>query len=289
MPKEAVRLALKAVELAPQNSLIRDTLGWAYFRNGQNAEAFSTFTECLSDAGYRESGADSSWRGIIEVAQSGVSAAALEALIKKLAAAATGNIAVRVNLSIVEAACYRGQNNPEKAQASWGKTGFIPEYKWSILGPFDNTQGNGLETQYLKDSDFNVKTGATYEGKGGNVGWKQFKDECMDGFVDLAQFFSGRSDYSVAYAYTVLQCPSERQAQLRFGSDDQARVWLNEKQVDSYDKPRSPALDQDVVPITLKSGENRIVVKVCNELVGWGFYFRITDSEGKAFDDLEFR
>ncbi len=34
-------------------------------------------------------------------------------------------------------------------------------------------------------------------------------------------------------------------------------------------------------------GKNSILVKVCEEEFGWGFYLRITDKNGQAFDDLK--
>ncbi len=39
--------------------------------------------------------------------------------------------------------------------------------------------------------------------------------------------------------------------------------------------------------MTLKAGPNSILVKVCEEKEGWGFYLRITDKNGHAFDDLK--
>lgn len=39
--------------------------------------------------------------------------------------------------------------------------------------------------------------------------------------------------------------------------------------------------------LTLKPGENSILVKVCEETGGWGFYLRITDTDGNVFDDLK--
>jgi hypothetical protein len=47
-------------------------------------------------------------------------------------------------------------------------------------------------------------------------------------------------------------------------------------------------MDQDTIPITLKAGENSILVKVCSEMSGLGFYLRLTDTDGKHFVDLEF-
>ena len=47
------------------------------------------------------------------------------------------------------------------------------------------------------------------------------------------------------------------------------------------------AVDTDVVPVTLKAGENTILVKICNEELRWGFYMRVTDEDGKPYNDLK--
>jgi hypothetical protein len=42
------------------------------------------------------------------------------------------------------------------------------------------------------------------------------------------------------------------------------------------------------VPISLEKGRNKILAKVCQGIYDWQLYLRITDSEGKPFDDLEY-
>jgi hypothetical protein len=38
----------------------------------------------------------------------------------------------------------------------------------------------------------------------------------------------------------------------------------------------------------LKKGLNRVLIKVCNRLGDWGFYFRVTDETGKGVPVVEF-
>ena len=69
--------------------------------------------------------------------------------------------------------------------------------------------------------------------------------------------------------------------------DDQGKIWLNGEQVFTHTKAFSAVIDNYTIPVTLKSGKNSILVKVCEEVGGWGFYLRITDTDGKPFDDLK--
>jgi len=33
---------------------------------------------------------------------------------------------------------------------------------------------------------------------------------------------------------------------------------------------------------------NRVLIKVCNDINEWGFYFRVTDARGRGMPDIEF-
>ncbi len=93
-------------------------------------------------------------------------------------------------------------------------------------------------------------------------------------------------DWATAYAWSSITSPEERQAHIRFGSDDQAKIWLNGEKVFSFNENRSPDIDQNTVPVTLKAGENSILVKVSDAELGWGFYLRLTDLRGVPMIDL---
>lgn len=59
------------------------------------------------------------------------------------------------------------------------------------------------------------------------------------------------------------------------------------EEVYAHTETHKAVMDRYVFPVTLKPGKNSILVKVCEEEFGWGFYLRITDKNGQAFDDLE--
>jgi len=71
---KAVTLALKAIQLSPDNPpYMLDTLAWAYLRNHQYEKSLETF-EKVFDKGlsYEEDIFESTWNGIMEIAQSDV-------------------------------------------------------------------------------------------------------------------------------------------------------------------------------------------------------------------------
>ena len=182
---------------------------------------------------------------------------------------------------------YRERELPEKAEASMDKTGFIPESAWWIIGPFDNAAGIGYNTVYLPEDATQIDPAAQYDGIDGQVSWEKRADDTFDGFVDLRNIFEKSVNWNTVYAWTTVNSPNERKVELRFSSGSQAKLWLNGEAVFTHTDTHSIAMDQDTIPVTLKSGENSILIKICSEDAYFmGFYLRITDTDGNPFDDL---
>lgn len=178
---------------------------------------------------------------------------------------------------------YRQQNNEKEASKHYDATGFLQHDAWRIIGPFANSDGIGFEAHYPPEKE--VDLAGQYEGAGGAVKWFRPDREWADGFVDLASLLKP-NEWTVAYALTRLESPTARNMQLRIGSDDEVKVWLNGVLVLSSDVPRFAAVDQDIVHVSMRSGTNEILVKVCNRTGTWGFYMRVTDVTGQVLDDL---
>ncbi len=181
--------------------------------------------------------------------------------------------AVAVHLKLAE--LYRQQGNEAESRKHYNATGFLDDDAWMIIGPFDNTAGNGFNSEYPPEKEMDF-TGE-YAGNEGSVKWFKPKRGRIDGFVDLAALL-GRVNWAVAYAATSVQSPETRQVQLRIGSDDDIKVWLNGELVLSRNVDRPAVPDEDIVPVTLQKGQNQLLLKVCNRLYSWGFYARITDA-----------
>ncbi len=171
----------------------------------------------------------------------------------------------------------------DKAMVQMQQTGIINENAWLTLGPFDNIAGIGYNTEYIPEDTTQIDLTAKYEGVGEQISWKKFTDDAFDGYIDFGKDINWR----VSYAWTTVTSPDEREVQFRFGSDDQGKIWLNGKEVFANPNGGLVEIDRDTIPVTLKAGKNTILVKVCNGELSWGFYFRITDADGKSFEDLQ--
>ncbi len=187
-----------------------------------------------------------------------------------------------VNLHLGMADYYYKNNMPEKAMEEMKQTGTIHEYSWHILGPFDNKNNVGYDTAYIPDDITEIDFDAKYEGVNGDVKWTRHTDDFFDGYVDLGRNVNS----SISYAWVTVNSPDEREVQFRFGCDDLGKVWLNGTEVLTKDHYSWAIVDDMVTHVKLKQGKNTILVKVGNAEGSWGFFFRITDFDGKPFPDL---
>ncbi len=168
---------------------------------------------------------------------------------------------------------------------------------WLVVGEFPNPPKPGqtfydhlppcvgLDTDYLKDQGGEAKARpsagqAVKRPDGTAAAWTAVTSPTD--LVDLAAALPGRpGDNAVAYAFTTIDSPQGREAFLAVGSDDGCRIWLNGKVVHDVLAARGVTPDEDLAPVSLKKGENTLLVKVENGTGGWGFCLRVL-SAGQA-------
>jgi hypothetical protein len=87
----------------------------------------------------------------------------------------------------------------------------------------------------------------------------------------------------VAYAVCHLESESNQSGLLvKVGSDDEAKIYLNGKEIYRCGEVRGWVADQDMVTgVNLKAGLNVLVFKVVNEISGWRGSVRFTDAAGQ--------
>jgi hypothetical protein len=157
---------------------------------------------------------------------------------------------------------------------------------WRLIGPFDNAGKRGYRVAYPPEK--NVDLSATLDGKLGTVRWTEITTKEELGLVDLNKLLV-KEKGALAYALTTLDSPREQDAQVRVGSGNAIKLWLNGLPV--YEREVYHAfvkMDQYVVPIHLRAGKNDLLIKVCqNEqteewAADWNFQLRVCDATGGA-------
>ena len=286
-------VALEFAKRATQNTNYWDyhlTLGQAYLANDQYDAAREQFKNSLnslnSSGGSYFNFTRLLWSRLAHVGKSAKHEKSYVEMITQLINELPDTPAIAIRGNAVLAQFYLDHHQPDKAKAYIHKTTFIPETAWSVIGPFDNTNGAGYNKAFIREDATQLDTTLTDDGHKGQVGWTQRTDKTFDGYVDFQTIFGGNLNWVAAYAWTTVTVPDERIAHIHFGSDDQAKIWLNGESVFTDSTAHSVAIDQATIPVTLKPGRNSLLVKVCDEEIFWGFYLRITDPAGKPFDDL---
>ncbi len=282
-PTEAIEFAKRAVQHNSNSTNIL-TLGYAYLVNGQNDAALEEFKKGLK---ILKSGSFQrkffSW--IIDYGERTEDKETYVEMLNELVNITPDNLVVQLNLSLLLADYCLKNDMHDKARTHIQKTGFITEEAWLFLGPFDNTRGIGYNTAYIQEDITQIDMNKKYDADDKKINWRNLSDEKLNGFISLGE----GHDWEVAYAFTTIVSPDAREVQFRFDSDDQGKIWLNGKKVYAKRTSHPTEIDRYVFPVTLKQGTNSVLVKVCEETGGWGFYFRITDEHGKPYEDLQFR
>lgn len=165
---------------------------------------------------------------------------------------------------------------------------------WLLLGPIA-TEGKLPEAgdyYHLKGFDRNYfeaqgdegavqpKAGDKVTFPGGEAVWTVHQSPRDD--VDLVDVF-GKRDLVLSYGYTEFQSDAEQAAIIALGTNDGCRVWLNGEPIFDHASARGLVLDGDLVPVLLKKGTNRILLKVENQGAKWGFSCRLLPIDQKDF------
>jgi hypothetical protein len=119
--------------------------------------------------------------------------------------------------------------------------------------------------------------------------WKKHK--CDSHLLDLNAFLGKETEDSVAYAVCYLVTGAKMDnLTMKTGSDDQAKIYLNGKEVFKNEEARPTEKDNDsTLNLTLDKGVNTIVFKIVNEKVDWSGCLRFTDKDGKPIKNIEVR
>ncbi len=161
--------------------------------------------------------------------------------------------------------------------------GFIT--RWHIAGSFDNTGGAGFQKVFPPDKG--VDLAAVYKGKDGQeVRWTEHVTTLPLGVVDINKVI-GALHGTTAYAHAAVVSATARPVEIRAGSNNAVRIFLNGKEIFFWEEyHHGKRMDQHVGRSTLKAGRNEILVKVCqNEQTEpwaqeWAFQLRICDALG---------
>lgn len=170
------------------------------------------------------------------------------------------------------------------------KEGFLRD--WLVLSPIQmpsDTDGSAAidKSQVPDEGLLKPKAGDKVTVVGKEMTWAKVK--ATDYYLDLNALAKTETEKTVAYAVCYVSAESERkELQLKMGSNDQGKVYLNGKELLKATEGRTLDQDSDVAKnVTLNKGVNVVVFKIFNEGGSeWSGCLRFTDAKGKAVKDL---
>ena len=167
--------------------------------------------------------------------------------------------------------------------------GFIEQ--WNVVAGFNNKDESGFDVAYSPEESLSspdLKQTFTINTK--QVSWTNTKTEDETGVVDLNKVIA-KDKGVIAYAVSIFDSPRACEAEVRIGTPNAHKIWVNGELVMSNEiYHNSNSIDKFSAPVTLKKGENQIVLKICqNEQTepwaqDWSFQVRFCDSTGKAIE-----
>jgi hypothetical protein len=139
----------------------------------------------------------------------------------------------------------------------------------------------GLDIEQIEgEATLRPKAGETRPVGAGELKWRAVA--LTNEVIDFNALLGRETTQSVAYAVCYIRSEAEQRGlQMLVGSDDEAKVYLNGKEVYKCPGPRSFMAEEDSVPdIVLKAGLNVLVFKVVNQTVDWKGAIRLADAQG---------
>lgn len=162
--------------------------------------------------------------------------------------------------------------------------------KFQLLSSFDNTGGKGWAAKFGPEGQPGAPDlSATYPGKDGKpAAWQPAATADPNGQVDLTKIV-GKVKNAVAYAYLAVESDGGRPIQLRIGSPNAPKIYLNGRELYSREEYHF-GMDQDqhVAEGDLQAGVNHVLIKLCQNdqkevwAQAWAFQCRVTDHLGGA-------
>ena len=108
--------------------------------------------------------------------------------------------------------------------------------------------------------------------KNGSAKWTLYSS--ADSLIDLDKSVS-TNDQVMAYAYTEIEADKSGLWFLGLGSDDGGSLWINGLKLWDYTLPRSLSVDDDMIPVILSKGINKVLLKIEDRGNKWGFCARM--------------
>jgi hypothetical protein len=186
---------------------------------------------------------------------------------------------------------------PYKFAANWmDEQGFITN--WLVVGTFPNPgerpDNKGFNIDYFKN--YGGETGITpangmeiKKDDGTVVKWQQYNSTYTEiSFFAIEHLkLEPAAEDILCYCACWIESDADKDVEIRVGSDDGYKLWLNHKQIAEVHEYRSAEMDQETHKVKLNKGMNLVIIKVDQDWGEYQFMLRVVTPEGKEVTGLK--
>lgn len=164
---------------------------------------------------------------------------------------------------------------------------------WVMLAPITLPEERAagdliLEEQVKNEAALQPKAGDTVKINGKELTWQHITATAK--YFDFNAILKTNNDHVAGYMVTYIECDREMtDVTMALGSNDQARLYLNGKDIYAVQDGRPLELDADKGTVQLNKGINIVVFKVINEQNAWQGSMRFLDKMGAPLTDLKIK
>jgi len=164
---------------------------------------------------------------------------------------------------------------------------------WVMLAPIALPAGRPagdliVEEQVKNEAALQPRAGDTVKVNGKELTWQNITASTK--YFDFNALLKTDNDHAAGYMVTYIECDREmNDVTMALGSNDEARLYLNGKDIYAVQDARSLQLDADKGKVHLNKGVNVVVFKVINEQNSWQGSMRFLDKAGSPMTDLKIK
>ena len=183
---------------------------------------------------------------------------------------------------------------PYEPVSNWlDEEGFIAN--WLVIGPFpnpgDRPDNKGFDTDYLGgEANYVPANGAEVAKEDGTkVKWAQYNSpdpEINFSSIEQLGLEYGQEDI-LTYSACWLELKEDADVEIRVGSDDGYKLWIDHKLIGAEHVYRAAATDQEVYPIKLSKGMHLVMMKVDQDWGEYEFMLRVVTPDGKTVPGIK--
>ena len=180
---------------------------------------------------------------------------------------------------------------PFKLAKNWAEEqGFV--VNWLVCGPFPNPgsrpDNTGFGTDYMKnyggEAAFTPANGMEIKIDGGSV--VKFLPYATTGtdiiFGDVANLkIESNQEQILVYCACWLEADAAKEVEIRVGSDDGYKLWINHQLIAEVHEYRAMEMDQETHKVKLNKGKNLLLIKVDQDTGEYQFMLRVVGADGK--------